>query len=304
MEIGLNLDNQFDNHPMDNFEVRPLEFDIENLESDKIVWSKSSPEFAIFINALGLHVPYFERYLINTMNSVRNDIKDENLRRDVAALIGQEAYHAKNFLTFNRKLSNRYPTLNKIESHCKHFFRDAAKHDSRKRKVGFTAGYETFTFIAGLIILNNYDKWMADSNPVMKALWIWHQVEEVEHGAVAFDVYRELYGDYEWYRKYMVLLAGLHILSETFKAYINMIRQEGWLKNPIRAFKSLSFLFSTLCKMAFQTLPVLKKNYDPRKHPMATSKQSPIAVAWRRFEKKGGNVLDIDREAMRSILKL
>lgn len=59
MEIGLNLDNQFDNHPMYNFEVRPLEFDIENLESDKIVWSKSSPEFAIFINALGLHVPLF-----------------------------------------------------------------------------------------------------------------------------------------------------------------------------------------------------------------------------------------------------
>jgi hypothetical protein len=46
-------------HPMDAFPVRPLDFDIAALRAEDCVWSDSAPEFAVFINALGLHVPYF-----------------------------------------------------------------------------------------------------------------------------------------------------------------------------------------------------------------------------------------------------
>ena len=299
-----NKNTEDPSHPMDDFPVRPLDFGMDDFGADKIVWSQSSPEFAVFINALGLHVPYFERYLIHTMNTVKHDVSDEKLRRDMAALVGQEGHHARNFIAFNRTMAKRYPKVAKLDAAAKAHFRNAGKKDSKKRLVGFTAGYETFTFLAGLIILRNYDKWMANSNPVMKALWVWHQVEEVEHGAVAHDVYRALYGKHEWYRKYMVLAAGWHIAWETIKAYTHMARHEGWLRNPIKAVKSFGFLFATLGEMAWQTLPVFRKTYNPRIHPLATSKQDPVAIAWRRHAKKGGNVLDIDREAMAKILQI
>lgn len=289
---------------MDDFPMRPLDFETPQLDAENVVWSQSAPEFSVFINALGLHVPYFERYLIHTMNSVKHDVSDKKLRRDMAALVGQEGHHAKNFIEFNAVMAKRYPKVAKLDAAAKTHFRHAAKTDSHKRLVGFTAGYETFTFLAGLIILRNYDKWMAVSHPRMKALWVWHQVEEVEHGAVAHDVYRHLYGKHEWYRKYMVLAAGWHIAWETMKAYTHMARHEGWLKNPFKAAKSLGFLVTTLGQMAWQTLPVFRKNYNPRNHPLATSKQDPVAIAWRRHESKGGNVLDIDREAMREMLQL
>ena len=191
-----------------------------------------------------------------------------------------------------------------MEQDAKGYFKRATQKDSLKRKVAFTAGYETFTFLAGLIILQNYDKWMADSHPVMKALWVWHQVEEVEHGSVAHDVYRALYGEHEWYRKYMVALAGLHIACETVKAYTHMARVEGWLKNPFKAASAMGFCFKTLAQMAWQTLPVFGKNYNPRCHPLATNKQNPVAIAWRKHDAKGGNVLDIDRDAMAEIMQL
>ena len=299
-----NKNTEDPSHPMDDFPVRPLDFGMDDFGADKIVWSQSSPEFAVFINALGLHVPYFERYLIHTMNTVKHDVSDAKLRRDMAALVGQEGHHARNFIAFNQTMANRYPKVTKLDAAAKAHFRNAGKKDSKKRLVGFTAGYETFTFLAGLIILRNYDKWMANSNPVMKALWVWHQVEEVEHGAVAHDVYRALYGKHEWYRKYMVLAAGWHIAWETIKAYTHMARHEGWLRNPIKAVKSFGFLFATLGEMAWQTLPVFRKTYNPRNHPLATSKQDPVAIAWRRHAKKGGNVLDIDREAMAKILQI
>lgn len=291
-------------HPMDEFPVRSLDFDIEAVKPEDCAWSKSSPYFSVFINALGLHVPYFERYLIHTMNSVKHDVPDLKLRRDMVALTGQEGHHARNFIAFNKLMAKRYPKADKLEQDAKGYFKRATQKDSLKRKVAFTAGYETFTFLAGLIILQNYDKWMADSHPVMKALWVWHQVEEVEHGSVAHDVYRALYGEHEWYRKYMVALAGLHIARETVKAYTHMARVEGWLKNPFKAASAMGFCFKTLAQMAWQTLPVFGKNYNPRCHPLATNKQDPVAIAWRKHDAKGGNVLDIDRDAMAEIMQL
>ena len=291
-------------HPMDNFPVRSLDFDIDGLTPEDCAWSQSSPYFSVFINALGLHVPYFERYLIHTMNTVKHDVADDGLRRDMVALAGQEGHHARNFIAFNALMAKRYPKVEKLDSTNKAYFKRAAKIDSKKRKVAFTAGYETFTFLAGLVILKNYKKWMADSNPVMKALWVWHQVEEVEHGSVAHDVYRALYGKHEWYRKYMVLMAGLHIARETVKAYTHMARIEGWFKNPIKAASAMGFCFKTLVQMAWQTIPVFAKDYNPRNHPLATNKQNPVAIAWRKHDAKGGNVLDIDRDAMAQIMQL
>lgn len=289
---------------MDEFEVRPLDFDIDDLRLQDCVWSDSAPHFAVFINALAVHVPYFERYLIRTMNTVKHQVDDPVLRRDMVALAGQEGHHARNFIAVNKLLAQRYPKLSKMDEAAKAYFAKAGKNDSEKRMVAFTAGYETFTFLAGLIILRNYDKWMADSHPVMKALWVWHQVEEVEHGAVAHDVYRALYGRHEWYRKYMILVAGLHIAGETVKVYAHMARVEGWLSNPLKAAKYMGFCFKTLAEMAWQTLPVFRKSYNPRNHPLATNKQSPVAIAWRKHSAAGGDVLAIDRQAMRKIMQL
>ena len=296
--------NQSPAHPMDEFEVRPLDFDIDDLRLQDCVWSDSAPHFAVFINALAVHVPYFERYLIRTMNTVKHQVDDPVLRRDMVALAGQEGHHARNFIAVNKLLAQRYPKLSKMDEAAKAYFAKAGKNDSEKRMVAFTAGYETFTFLAGLIILRNYDKWMADSHPVMKALWVWHQVEEVEHGAVAHDVYRALYGRHEWYRKYMILVAGLHIAGETVKVYAHMARVEGWLSNPLKAAKYMGFCFKTLAEMAWQTLPVFRKSYNPRNHPLATNKQSPVAIAWRKHSAAGGDVLAIDRQAMRKIMQL
>jgi len=294
----------FADHPMDQFPVRPFDFDLDNIEKKNYVWSRSSPEFAVFINALGVHVPYFERYLITTMRKARAEVKDEELLKDISSIIGQEAHHAKNFLHLNRLLAERYPKVKQFDDEARAYFSEHGKTDTLKQLVGFTAGYETFTFLAGLIVLDNFKEWLADSDPVMKALWVWHQVEEVEHGSVAFNVYKHLYGDDEWYRKWMVISALVHIAWETIKAYVHMVRIEGWLRNPFKAIRSMSFCASTLWALFANALPVFRKNYHPRRHPRVTTQQNKVQIAWRRYESKGGDVLAIDRDKMAQILKL
>jgi predicted metal-dependent hydrolase len=289
-------------HPMDEIPVRPLQFDLNKISFNDPLWSRTKPEFSMFINALGVHVPYFERYLVKALSSAKKLIKDEALLRDVSAIIGQEGHHAKNFISVNRWLSKRYPEVERLDRQARSYFADHAKKDDMKRLLAFTAGYETFTFLGGMIVLENHDKWFKDADGVMKALWLWHQVEEVEHGAVAFEVYKHLYAEHEWYRKWMVLFALLHIASETIQCYWAMAKVEGWLRNPFSAVKKMSFCIITLARFLKSAMPVFRKDYHPRTHRMVTTKQNPIQIAWRRYEKSGGDVLEIDHERMAQIM--
>lgn len=289
-------------HPMDNFPVRKLDFPLEKIRFNDPLWSRSSPDFSMFINAMGVHVPYFERYLIKAMSGAKAHITDDELMRDTRAIIGQEAHHARNFIGFNKILADRYPKIEKLDREARESFSKKAQQDDQKALTGFTAGYETFTFLAGLIVLDKYDDWLKHGDPVMKAIWVWHQVEEVEHGAVAFDVYQHLYGVDEWYRKRMVIGAGLHIAWEIIKAYTHMASVEYGTRRPLRFLSSMGFLASTLSKFVYRVLPVFRKSYHPKRHPLVTNKQNRVQVAWRRYEHDGGNVLEIDRKKMEKML--
>jgi len=134
-------------HPMDNFPIRKMRFDFDSVEGHDPVWSRSCPEFSIFINALGVHVPYFERFLVKTMREYRDEITDPKLIEDVKGIIGQESHHAFNFEQWTKEMNRRYPGLPAIDKSAKDYFNEAFANKSKKFRIGFTAGYETFTFL-------------------------------------------------------------------------------------------------------------------------------------------------------------
>lgn len=286
---------------MDNIEVRPLKFSFDDIEARDPVWSRTHPLFSIYINALAIHVPYFERYLGQAFRRCKPDVGDPELAGDISSIIGQEAHHARNFIAFNRFMVDRYPAVERLDASAKAGFERSLEEDSRKQQLGFIAGYETFTYLGGMIILDGYDKWMKDADPVLRSMWVWHQVEEVEHGSVAFNVYRHFYGDAEWYRKWMVLKAYAHIGLETLRAYVPMCRREGYFRNPLRAAKALGFYFRFSLQLGRAALPVLLKRYHPRNHPRCSDRQNPLAVAWRHRYMEGEDVLQLNNELMESI---
>ena len=54
-------------HPMDYIPIRKLRFDFGEVEGGNPMWSRTNSGFSMFINAFGVHVPYFERFLINVI---------------------------------------------------------------------------------------------------------------------------------------------------------------------------------------------------------------------------------------------
>jgi len=287
---------------MKDFPVRKLKFDFHTDEKHPPVWSESSPEFSIFINALGVHVPYFERFLIKVMRAYRDELPDEKLKKDVRAIIGQEAHHAINFISWNQAMVRRYPKLKNVEEDSKKYFEHAIEKQTKKFKIGLTAGYETFTFLGGMIILNRYDELMGRADPTIRALWVWHQVEEVEHGAVAFDFYKAFYPDNEWYRRGMVLFAFAHICWETFKAYAIMVKVEQYYDSPKKLWKAWRFFGSFAFDFARAAIPVLSRKYHPSNHPICNEQQNPLAVAWRDYYRKGNDAHTLTDHKIETLL--
>ena len=272
---------------MDEIPVRKLRFELGEIESRDPVWSQSSPDFAMFINAFGVHVPHFERFLVRVMRAYRDGLLDRQLLDDVHAIIGQESHHAINFINWTQELATKYPEIANVDHEAGRFFDNAFRTQGKKFQIGFTAGYETFTFLGGMIILNRYRELMEHADPVLRALWVWHQVEEVEHGAVAFEFYQAFYGKHEWYRRYMVVYAFYHIARETFLAFRPMVKGERYQGR--RKLKAWRFFWSFAFDLAWAALPVLSASYHPRKHPICNDEQNAIAIAWREYHAAGNN---------------
>jgi len=293
---------QHSTNPMDNIHVRPLRFDFSHIQAQDPVWSRTHPLFSIYINALGVHIPYFERYLMMAFRSVREEIQDPHLKKDTTSIIGQEAHHGRNFIEFNKFLAKRYPEVEGLDKRAKTYFESSLKNDSIKAQIGYIAGYETFTYLGGMIILDGYDKWMKEADPVIRSMWIWHQVEEVEHGAVAFDVYKYFYKKHEWYRKWMVVKSLLHIAQETWGAYKPMVKKEGYFKSPLKAIKAIGFFTSMSLKLFIKALPVFSSSYHPRQ--MCGSKYNPIAMGWRDRYQDGRPVLEMSSSQIEQLTEV
>jgi hypothetical protein len=289
-------------HPMDEILVRRLRFKFDKSEDFNPIWSKTNPEFSIFLNALGIHIPHFEKFLVKVMNRNLDKINNKMLEDDINNIVGQESLHASNFFKWTKAMSKRYPKLEKLDKNAKKYFDRSLREKNEKFNIGFTAGYETFTFLGGMIILKNYNKYMKKADPTLRAFWVWHQVEEVEHGSVAFDFFKYFYPKNELYRKSMVIFTYSHIVLETFKAYSHMIKMEGYYSSLSKAIKAWKFFFTFGFELGYTALPVLRKNYHPRNHPICHEKQSEIAISWRKYYSEGNNPHKLTEKHMAVLL--
>ena len=200
----------------------------------------------------------------------------------------------------DRAHASALPGLTRVEECARQGFDDTFERNSKRFRIGFTAGYETFTFLGGMIILDRFYELMGEAEPNIRALWVWHQVEEVEHGAVAFDFYKAFYAEHEWYRRWMVLYAFCHIAKETLLAFRTMVKVErASLRGRLKAWR----FFCGFAKDLFvASLPVYSRSYHPRNHPICNDEQNEIAIAWRKYEAAGNNALELSNKSINAML--
>jgi len=138
--------------------------------------------------------PDGEDFFVRSVRNFRDQITDPELKRQVAGFIGQEAMHGREHRVFNDKLAELgYPTK-KVERFTKKGLEIRERIMSEKSNLAATAALEHFTATLAELVLTNEEVRDLFGHDEVRNLFLWHALEESEHKAVAFDVYKAVGG--------------------------------------------------------------------------------------------------------------
>ena len=144
--------------------------------------------------ALSAVFPDGEDFFVRSVRHFRNDITDPDLKRQVAGFIGQEALHGREHRMLNDHLAKLgYPTKT-FERLTKKGLSLRERIMSPRSNLAATAALEHFTATLAELVLSSAETRALFGHDGVRSLFLWHALEESEHKAVAFDVYRAVGG--------------------------------------------------------------------------------------------------------------
>jgi predicted metal-dependent hydrolase len=146
------------------------------------------------IMALSSVFPDGEDYFVRSVRHYRDRITDPVLKRQVAGFIGQEAVHGREHRVFNDRLAELgYPTK-KYERFTNAGLRFREHILPPISNLAATAALEHFTATLAELVLQSEEIRALIGADAVRDLFVWHALEESEHKAVAFDVYKAVGG--------------------------------------------------------------------------------------------------------------
>ncbi len=218
---------------------RHPQFDLEAaLASD---WHSSDPFKTAFFNALSLTFPVGEKYFIDSVRAFQKQIEDPQLSQEIRGFIGQEALHRREHAKYNEILcAARGYEGAAFEAMLQQRIDGRSEYSPYVRLME-TVSFEHLTALLAHGLLTD-ERWLQGADPTLMRMWHWHAIEEAEHKAVTFDVYRAVGGNMDWLRQALPLVTRQmfkDILSGTWM----MLKADGRHLNPAVWLRGLNWLF-------------------------------------------------------------
>ncbi|WP_281645148.1 metal-dependent hydrolase [Parendozoicomonas sp. Alg238-R29] len=185
---------------------RHVQFDLNDIDR---YWHGGDPFITHFFNGLSTLFPQGERFFIDSVRAVMDQIDNPKLQEEVKGFIAQEAIHGNEHDKYNQLLKGQGYDIDMLARHQDWWTRLGNKTMTKKQQLATTCAVEHFTAILANGMMEEPDRWLGNAPKNMQALWHWHAIEETEHKAVCFDVYNEIGG---WYitRNLMMIQTTIH----------------------------------------------------------------------------------------------
>jgi hypothetical protein len=159
-------------------------------------WCNADAFETTFLDALSLLFPEGEQFFVRSVKAFQDQLTDPELRREVAGFIGQEAMHGREHRALNALLvAHGYAEAPRIDAGVKRFLQLVKRTLSPRSQLAVTCALEHFTAMLAEQLLQE-PRMREPIDASVRPLWLWHALEESEHKAVAFDVYRATGGGY------------------------------------------------------------------------------------------------------------
>jgi predicted metal-dependent hydrolase len=189
-------------------------------------WLDNHPFKTAWFNSMSITFPLGEKFFIDSVRHFADQVEDPKLQHEISRFCGQEGFHRREHEAYNKTLCNlRGYDLAYLEGRLAKNIELSKARYSPIQHLAFTAALEHITAIMAESALQDNDPMMNQADPAMKALWDWHAAEEMEHKAVAFDVYRAVGGS-EKMRKQALRQATLFLTVDIVVGLIHMLRKD------------------------------------------------------------------------------
>ncbi|WP_043265275.1 metal-dependent hydrolase [Streptomyces sp. CT34] len=169
-------------------------------------WIPDEPTATHVINVLHLLLPAGERWFVRVFKEALPLVRDEQLLQDVKGFMGQEATHSVQHSYVLEHLAHQGLDTAPYTRHVDFLFSyllgdkppfglPVPETEWLRFRLSLIAAIEQFTAVLGNWVLDADGLDRAGPDPVMLDLLRWHGAEEVEHRAVAFDMYQHTGGE-------------------------------------------------------------------------------------------------------------
>ncbi|WP_394829571.1 metal-dependent hydrolase [Pendulispora albinea] len=244
-----------------DIKVRNLRFDV-HLDVPRH-WLGGRKSVTSFFDNLSVFFPLGERFFIQAVAAHQRFVRDPQLRKDVRAFCGQEGIHSREHESYNDMLAHQGYPVRDMELQVQKLLTAAARATTKRQQLAFTCALEHFTALMAHTALEN--DVFAGAHPTMGALWKWHAVEENEHRAVAFDVYRAAGGTYGERVRCMVL-ASVIFWAKVLEHQIRLMRCDGTVFS-LREWAQLGWFLFGKPGWLRQIIPLYLHYFRPSFHP-------------------------------------
>jgi predicted metal-dependent hydrolase len=147
------------------------------------------------VSVLSAMFPPGEDFFVRSVKRHADQVTDPELKEQVAGFIGQEVTHGREHRELNKRLQEMgYPT-HRVSRMAKAGLLRNERLFPPKVQLAMTAALEHYTATLAESLLTDPRAQELLGETEVRSMLLWHALEESEHKAVAFDVYRQVVGD-------------------------------------------------------------------------------------------------------------
>jgi predicted metal-dependent hydrolase len=255
---------------------RPMKFDFQ--PGTPRYWMDADPYTTHLMNALSLTFPEGERFFVASVRALREHVKDPALLRQVRGFLAQESLHRKEHEALNDFLRTVGVDVDTFYGEIEALLAAPEKGGNARARLAITCALEHLTAILAEHLLTSPEL-HREAHENIRPLWLWHAVEELDHKAVAFDVYRAAGGGYAL-RVLAMITASFFFVAKVSEMQVRLMKQDGELGNieswvrGIWKFWGPRGHFSGL-------IPAYLRYFSPRFHPWQQD-DSALVERWER----------------------
>ncbi|MDP9142951.1 MAG: metal-dependent hydrolase [Pseudomonadota bacterium] len=242
-----------------------------------------------FFDAMSLLFPEGEKFFICCVRDFRDQITDPQLQAQVKDFIYQEGQHGMVHTRFNNRLKAQGIAVDTILAKQKdimfNFFR---KRFSPTYTLGQTAAAEHMTALMAHGFFNT--GMFADADPRIRAMYAWHAVEEIEHKAVAYDVFEKVARGGYFTRIFSMLQVALTFPLHVFMIMRHMFAVDGVQNRTGVWLRGLWWLYGP-GGLYPRLLPHFMTYFKPGFHPWKHGDMSLYQEWVDEYQRTGGNAI-------------